>query len=1047
MADVTLTRTTTDPVRPGDTVTYELRTSSDFPDFNGFGGRVRYDGDELTFVSFEVNSSLNFQPNLPDVPEDATGIIESGTIRASYFNVADLGGTIDGRNVTVITLEFVAKAAGDAEISFIKATEPIFSSGLTSLVDEPITTSLTVVPLATPLAAQGDSATVAEDTSIEIDVLANDGDRDGLTIQTFTNGANGAVTQTAGGLTYAPTLNYNGPDSFTYDVTDNDETQTVTVNVTVTPVNDAPVATDDGATVVAGGSVAVDVLDNDDDADGDALTVTAASGASNGLVAFTPQGVTYTPAAGFTGTDRFTYDVSDGQGGTDTATVDVTVTPVPVSPTGTVSLVPSNTGFLRPNETVSFALTTAPDFPMFDSFEAFLTYDASALEYKGAVFSSIFDTSSGQAASAPPPPTDAEGEITLDGLFTGTAFTGDPAGGETVVTLTFEARTAGTAEISLEGSDNGFFFFGGGTPILVDPVSAQVEVNSLPTATADAAVVAEDASVVIDVLDNDDDVDAGDMLSIADVTQGSNGKVEVTTGGLLYTPKADFAGTDTFTYSVFDGKETVQATVTVDVTAVNDAPIALPGAATVAEDGTITIDLNDLVSDVDGPSLTFTVGEVSSGTTTILNGVVTYTPAGDYNGPASFDYTVSDGEFTATATVDVTVEAVNDRPVAVADTLELDENTSMDVDVLANDTDVDGDTLSVKSVNPGTNGSVSLVGGVVTYTPNEGYVGEDSFTYVVQDGEGGEATATVAVLVRGVNDDPVAAADAFTLAEDAAPTLLDVLANDADPDAGDVLSVASVTGATGGTAAVAADGSGVIFTPDADFAGTGSFEYTVADDKGGTATATATVTVEAVNDAPILAVGDAFEFVEGADGAVFTPTASDVDSATLRFSLSGDDAGLFAIDDETGVVTFREAPSFTGDEKALDLDVTVMVSDGELSDSRDVGVRFLRDSDGDRVADLADNAIFAFNPDQRDSNGDGYGNVIDADLNGDGTVSGSDGSILRSYLFQGGFQDGVDEGADADFNGDGTVDFADVDIFVSLIGLNLEGQSSADFFG
>ena len=721
----------------------------------------------------------------------------------------------------------------------------------------------------------------------------------------------------------------------------------------------------------------------------------------------------------------------------------MTVTPVPVSPTGTVSLVPSNTGFLRPNDTVSFALTTASDFPMFNSFEAFLTYDATALEYKGAVFSSIF----GPATFAPTPPTDAEGEITLDGLFTGTAFTGDPAGGETVVTLTFEARTAGTAEISLEGSDNGFFFFGGGKQILVDPVSAQVAVNSLPTATDDAADVAEDASVVIDVLDNDGDVDAGDMLSIVDFTQGSNGRVEVTTGGLLYTPNANYAGPDTFTYEVTDGKETVQATVTVDVTAVNDAPVALPGAATVAEDGTITIDLDGLVSDVDGPSLTITVGDASSGTTTIADGVVTYAPAGDYNGPASFDYTVSDGEFTATATVDVTVEAVNDLPVAVADMLELDENTSMTVDVLANDTDVDGDTLSVKSVGLAGNGDVTLVGGVVTYTPTPGYSGPDRFDYVVQDGEGGEATATVDVLVRGVNDDPVAGADAFTLAEDAAPTLLDVLANDTDPDAGDVLSVISVTGATGGTAAVAADESGVIFTPDADFAGPGSFDYTVADGKGGTATATATVTVEAVNDAPILAVGDAFEFVEGADGAVFTPTASDVDSNMLRFSLSGADAGLFDIDEETGAVTFREAPSFTGDERALDLDVTVTVSDGELSDSREVGVRFLRDSDGDRVADLADNAIFAFNPDQRDSNGDGYGNVIDADLTGDGRVSGADGSILRSYLFQGGFEDGVDAGADADFNGDGTVDFADVDIFVSLIGLNLEGQSSADFFG
>ena len=310
MVDVTLTRTTPGPVKPGDRIFYELKTSGDFPTFNNLLGLLAFDVEELELVGVGFDPFFDLT-NVVDYAE-ASGVPEAKLITATNGTIASTP-EISGAQ-TVMTFTFDVKAAGDASVSFNSAPfGPLVRFDSTPVFDGDVTANFTVVPLATPLAAQGDSATVLEDGTVEIEVLANDGDRADLMIVGTTNGTNGEVTQTADGLTYKPRDNFNGDDSFTYDVTDGTETQTVTVDVAVTPVNDAPVAADDGATVVAGGSVAVDVLDNDDDADGDDLTVTAAGGASNGRVDFTPQGVTYTPDAGHTGTDSFTYEVSDGR--------------------------------------------------------------------------------------------------------------------------------------------------------------------------------------------------------------------------------------------------------------------------------------------------------------------------------------------------------------------------------------------------------------------------------------------------------------------------------------------------------------------------------------------------------------------------------------------------------------------------------------------------------------------------------------------------------------------------------------------------------------
>jgi hypothetical protein len=176
---------------------------------------------------------------------------------------------------------------------------------------------------------QNDTVTTAEDTPVVINVLANDTDPDGdtLTLVSVTNGTKGTAAITGGMVTYTPAANKNGSDSFTYTVTDGALQASAVVNVTITPVNDAPVAVNDTATVKKDTATVIDVLKNDSDVDGDALTVISVSTPAHGAVVISNEGkkVTYTPASGYLGNDTFTYVISDG---TLTAAASVSITVV-----------------------------------------------------------------------------------------------------------------------------------------------------------------------------------------------------------------------------------------------------------------------------------------------------------------------------------------------------------------------------------------------------------------------------------------------------------------------------------------------------------------------------------------------------------------------------------------------------------------------------------------------------------------------------------------------------------------------------------------------
>ena len=485
------------------------------------------------------------------------------------------------------------------------------------------------------------------------------------------------------------------------------------------------------------------------------------------------------------------------------------------------------------------------------------------------------------------------------------------------ITYTPNANFNGTDTITYTISDGQ-----GGTSTATVMVTV-VPVNDPPVAASDVAATSEDVPVTIPVLANDSDLD-GDNLTVTAAT-APNGTVVINADGTItYTPNPDFNGTDTITYTVSDGKGgTATATVTVTVAPVNDAPRLMPDTAVVAEDSVVTINVlaNDV--DVEGDPLTVTAASAPNGTVVINpDGTITYTPNANFNGTDTITYTVSDGMGgVSTTTVTVTVTPVNDPPVAANDSGTINEDTTVRLPVLANDTDLDGDQLTVTSASA-PNGTVVInADGTISYTPNANFNGTDTITYSISDGKGGTSTAIATITILPVNDPPIVGPDTATVPEEGSVTI-NVLANDSDPE-GDPLTLTAASAANG-TVVINPDGT-ITYTPRKDFFGVDTITYTVSDGKGGftTATAAVTVTVSNIQDPPT----DGNETISIVDGQTVNiavlANAVDVDNDPLSVTAATVTIGTLVINPD-GTITYTAPFGYEGVAT-----ITYTVSDGK----------------------------------------------------------------------------------------------------------------------
>ena len=381
------------------------------------------------------------------------------------------------------------------------------------------------------------------------------------------------------------------------------------------------------------------------------------------------------------------------------------------------------------------------------------------------------------------------------------------------------------------------------TPTTQAPPTTSVAANSPPTVKGDTAGTSEDAAVTVDVLANDADPDGNlDAGSLVVVVKPAHGSASVTRSGIAYTPDTDYNGTDRFGYRVCDtDRACSEAEATVTVAPVNDAPVSLVSAATVNEDTLLTMALE--VADVDGDRLTCTLAaSPPKGAATVPADCskLVYQPAANHNGTMPLSLTVSDGVETTAFTITVTIKPVNDPPTAGNDTASTRWTTPVDIPVIANDADPDGDQLTPQIVGQPKAGSATVVGQNIRYQPVFGVGGAITFTYKACDPAGACATATVTVQVAGLT---VAEDDSATTMRDRGIEI-QVMPNDT-PGSGtwDKQPLYVIEQPDwGGTQVIG--NNRIMYWPTRAWTGTDHFVYQVCDNVGSCDTATVTVVVQ-----------------------------------------------------------------------------------------------------------------------------------------------------------------------------------------------------------
>ncbi len=750
--------------------------------------------------------------------------------------------------------------------------------------------------------ASANSITLAEDTSASITLTGADVEGSPLTYVISQAPANGVLTGTPPALVYTPGANFSGTDSFRFTVSDGALTSaSALVSLTVSPVNDAPIATSTSLTVAEDGSIAITL--GGSDLEGSPLVFAITQAPANGTLSGTAPNLVYTPGANFNGSDVLRFTVSDGSLVSGVATVSIAVTPVNDAPVAQAASVTIRGRTPTPlvlagsdveGSPLTFAVTQAPANGTLSGTPPNLTYTAqTGFAGQDTIH---FTTSDGSLTSAAATVTitvinraplavaasvslneDSPAEVALSGTdedgdsLTYTVLDG-PAHGALSGTPPNLTYTPGT---NYFGSDSLRFTVSDGASIS-EPATitlAIAAVNDAPTATPATYTVDEDGSVSITLGGSDPE---GSTLGFTVSDLPLNGRLIGSAPNLTYRPNTNYSGPDSFTFTVWDGDRTsVAATIALDVTPVNDIPVANPGTLTAETGKTSALVLTG--SDLESTAVSFMV--IQGPTNGTLSGRAPnlyYTPGAGYVGADSLRFKVTDGtDSSEPATIAITVTTLNRAPVAVASSRTLNEDTP--VAVTLSGTDPDGDSLTYTVTVPPANGTLSGTLPNLIYRPATNYFGTDSFQFTVSDGSLVSAPATVSLTISPVNDVPVPLPASYTVAEDGSISIKLV---GVDPEGSWIGYVVPQLPRNGRLVGAAPN---LTYKPNPNYAGPDSFTFTVWDGQRTSGQATISLTVTPVNDAPLATPAAVTVFV-GIPTEI-TTTGTDVDGDSLTYTL------------------------------------------------------------------------------------------------------------------------------------------------------------------